>query len=79
MSDWPPTEFELCNGPQDGAKVKRIGDVMPQTIYVGSKWQGDGYAAWGREKSDRFPVCYVMDAFKFVFRSDRRQKKPKTR
>lgn len=66
-TDWPPESFELCKGPQDGAKVKRIGDVMPQRIYVGPKWLGDGYAAWGRERCDRFPCCYIMDAFKFVF------------
>lgn len=70
MSDWPPDSFELCEGPQDGARVHRVGDVMPQTIYVGRKWMGDGFAAWGREQSDRFPVCYVMDGFKFVWRKD---------
>lgn len=72
MADWHPKSFELCKGPQDGAKVKRIGAVMPQTIYVGSKWLGDGYAAWSTERSSRFPVRYVMDAFKFVFKEDGR-------
>ncbi len=67
--DWPPETFELCGGPQDGAKVQRIGDVMPQRIFVGAKWRGDGFAAWGREKCDRFPCCYIMDAFKFRFQS----------
>lgn len=71
MGDWPPTEFELCKGPQDGAKVKRVGDVMPQTIYVGPKWLGDGYAAWGQNPCGRFPCRYVMDGFVFVFQSDK--------
>jgi hypothetical protein len=53
--------FELVGGPQDGAKVRRIGELMPQVIYVGKKWQGDRYAAWGTKASKRFPVCYVLD------------------
>lgn len=73
MSEWPPEEFELCKGPQDGARVKRIGDVMPQTIYVGSKWLGDGYAAWSRERSSRFPVCYVMSGFKFKYKPEKQK------
>ena len=60
--------FELVGGPQDGAKVHRVGPTMPQTIYLGPKWLGDGYAAWGVELCDRFPCCYVMDGFKFVYR-----------
>lgn len=65
-----PTQktFELCNGPQDGAKVERIGPVMPQTIYVGSKWMGDGFAAWSQCRSTKFTCRYVMDGCKFVFR-----------
>lgn len=70
MGDWPPESFELCNGPQDGAKVKRISDVMPQRIYVGPKWLGDGYATWGTEYCDRFPCCYIMDGFRFVFQGE---------
>jgi hypothetical protein len=61
-------EFELRRGPQDGAKVKRIGSIMPQTIFVGPVWMGDGFAAWGRERSERFPCRYVMDGYKFVYR-----------
>lgn len=68
MADWPPETFELCRGPQDGAKVRRIGDVMPQTIFVGPRCLWDGYAAWGTKQCKRFPIRYVMDAFKFVFR-----------
>lgn len=62
------TAFELVNGPQDGAKVQQCVPVMPQTIYVGPKWRGDGYAAWGTERSDRFPSRYVLDGYVFVFR-----------
>ncbi len=53
-------EFRLRHGPQDGAKVKRIGEAMPVTIYVGPKWLGDGFAAWSREGSERFPCRYVI-------------------
>ena len=67
--DWPPAEFQLVHGPQDGAKVKRIGEAMPQEIYVGSRWQGDGFSAWGLSKSQRFPCRYVLDGFKFKFRA----------
>lgn len=66
---WPPLYFELCKGPQDGAMVKPIGGVMPQTIFVGPKWLGDGFAAYGTEWSQRFPCCYVLDGYRFVFRS----------
>lgn len=52
--------FELVLGPQDGAKVAAVGGQIPKTIYVGPKWLGDGCAAWGRERCDRFPECYIM-------------------
>jgi hypothetical protein len=68
-TEWPPETFELVRGPQDGAKVKRIGEAMPEEIYVGRQWQGDGFAAWGLSKSARFPCRYVLDGFKFKFRS----------
>lgn len=70
MSDWPPDSFELCKGPQDGSKVYRVEPVMPQRIYVGRRWHGDGYSAWAKAKSARFPCCYVMDGYKFVYRAD---------
>lgn len=57
--------FQLVGGPQDGAKVSQIGATMPQTIYVGPKWLGDGFAASSAERCKRFPVCYVMDGSKF--------------
>lgn len=60
--------FELCGGPQDGAKVHRVGPDMPQTVYVGPRWLGDGYAAWGSERCQRFPCKYVLEGGKFVFR-----------
>lgn len=59
--------FELCNGPQDGARVQGVGEVMPQTIYVGPKWMGDGFASWGREFSERFPCKYVRGVHQFHF------------
>lgn len=52
--------FQLCNGPQDGAHVI-VYEPFPIRIFVGPKWMGDGNASWGREKCDRFPVCYVLD------------------
>ena len=59
--------FELVGGPQDGAKVHRVGPYMPPTIYVGPKWLGDGYATWGYVKCRRFPCRYtkVIDVFVF--------------
>lgn len=48
----------LVLGPQDGAKV--CGQDMPEMIFVGPKWLGDGYASWGRERCDRFPAGYVL-------------------
>jgi hypothetical protein len=50
------SKHELLLGPQDGANV--CGYDMPMTIFVGPKWLGDGFAAWGRERSDRFPEAY---------------------
>lgn len=61
--------FELVKGPQDGAKVHQIGDVMPQTIYVTSSCIGDIVVAWSRKCSKKFPCCYVMDGDKFVFQA----------
>ena len=63
-------EFILYWGPQDGAKVKQVGEYMPQRIFVGAKWLGDGYAAWSREYCERFPCSYLMEGGKFVFREN---------
>lgn len=52
-------ETRLVLGPQDGARV--CGYDMPDTIYVGPQWLGDGYASWGCERCDRFPVAYMLD------------------
>lgn len=56
-------ECTLIRGPQDGAKVTYGSDEglagMPLTLFVGRKWLGDGYAAWSREASDRFPAEYA--------------------
>lgn len=48
--------FDLVRGPQDGAKI--TGMDIPEIVYVGRRWMGDGYAAWGREQSKRFPEGY---------------------
>ena len=54
-------DHELIGGPQDGGYVTR-GVPMPKTIYVGPKWLGDGYVAWGEELCERFPVRYVANS-----------------
>jgi len=60
-------EYTLIGGPQDGAKVVLYDDR--NTIYVGPKWLGDGYAAYSTEHSGRFSVCYEKrDKFNFVCR-----------
>ncbi len=53
------SEGELKGGPQDGAKVKGVGGNLPSCLFVGPRWMGDGFAAWGREQCERFPVCYL--------------------
>lgn len=55
------TKAELVYGPQDGARVCTGSEevALPEVLYVGPKWLGDGYAAWGRKQSKRFPCCYV--------------------
>lgn len=62
--------FELCGGPQDGAKVHRVGPTMPRTIYVGPKWLGDGYAAWGVERCERFPCQHLLFDGKFIYQGN---------
>lgn len=59
--------YELFRGPQDGAKVHTVGGEISSAIYVGPKWLGDGYAAWGSERCKRFPACYVRDGNRYVF------------
>lgn len=62
---------ELVGGPQCGAKVHGVGGALPQTIYVGPRWLGDGYAAWGRDRCRRFPCCYVhIDAGFYRFQPE---------
>ena len=55
-----PSQFQLSNGPQDGANVV-VYEPHPARIFVQRRWQGDGFATYGREKSERFPCCYVLD------------------
>ena len=54
----PPEEGDLIGGPQDGSKV-RISGGLPLCVYVGPKWLGDGYSAWSRKPSKRFPARYT--------------------
>ena len=49
--------YELVGGPQDGAKVV-IQTEVPECIYVQREWQGDGYATFGLERSERFHCKY---------------------
>lgn len=51
---------ELIGGPQDGGRVRTGSNEvpLPDTVYVGPRNLGDGYAAWGREPSTRFPAAY---------------------
>ena len=67
----PDTSFktgELFGGPQDGAKITGVGEVLPQTLFVGRKWMGDGFAAWSRECCERFPAKYIIDGYHYRFR-----------
>lgn len=63
-----PMEFVLSGGPQDGAKVQQVTPLMPPTIYVGRTWKGDGFAAYGTEKCDRFPCRYDFYWHEFVYK-----------
>lgn len=64
-------EAELVGGPQDGGHVKAVGGEIPQTIYVGPQWLGDGFSAWSADECQRFPCCYILDADKYKFRGRR--------
>jgi len=70
VGDVMAEERALCGGPQDGSKVRRNGDgyKLPDVVYVGPKWLGDGYSAWGREKCKRFPVAYRRDGLVYRHR-----------
>ncbi len=57
-----PETVVLVGGPQDGAKVRGVPDRVPSTIYVGPVWLGDGFSAWSRTPSDRFPANYFWNA-----------------
>jgi hypothetical protein len=56
-----PEEATLVGGPQDGARIRCVGGVLPARVHVGPKWLGDGYAAWSREPDGRFPAYYLYD------------------
>ena len=59
---------EMVGGPQDGGWIHAVGGELPQTVFVGPKWLGDGFSAWSRVRSKRFPACYVLDGYKYKFR-----------
>lgn len=61
-------EAKLIGGPQDGSRV-RIGSAsgLPDTIYVGPKWLGDGASAWSEEPCERFPARYDRSGIVFRF------------
>jgi hypothetical protein len=67
--NWPPEEFKVRGGPQDGARVFRDDlDVMPQTIWLTS-CEGnfrDG-AAWNTKEISPYIYRYVLDAYTFVY------------
>lgn len=49
----------LVGGPHDGQKIKSPGDgLLPSVVYVNPKSVGDRYAAWSRERRERFPHEY---------------------
>lgn len=54
-----PQSGELVHGPQDGARIRTgSSDGLPAVVYVGTKWLGDGHAAWSCEWSARKPAKY---------------------
>lgn len=55
----------LNGGPQDGARVTTGVGLLPDVVFVGPKWLGDGFAAWSREQCNRFPVCYRREGDSF--------------
>jgi hypothetical protein len=56
-----PEVSTLIGGPQDGARIKGVGGVLPLRVYLGPKWLGDGYSAWSRMPCRRFPAYYQYD------------------
>lgn len=63
-------ESVLIGGPQDGATVKAVGRSLPKDLYVGPRHMGDGYAAWGREASARFPMHYRLAGSIYQFQGN---------
>lgn len=63
----PLKTSQLVGGPQDGARVTIGGGNLPGVVFVGPKWLGDGFAAWSREGSKRFPARYVRYYAYFKF------------
>jgi hypothetical protein len=67
-----PKEAVLYGGPQDGARVTVGGGTLPPAVHVGPRWLGDGYAAWSRDPSTRFPAAYRYGGAAFNFAGWRR-------
>lgn len=67
MGDAGVQEGTLSGGPQDGAKVRIGGGVLPAELWVGPKWLGDGFAAWSRGHCASKPARYAWDGAAFIF------------
>lgn len=51
--------LEMAGGPQDGGKVRMYADDVKSDIWVGPRWQGDGFAAFTTDgPCSRFPAHY---------------------
>lgn len=60
-------ETVLIGGPHDGQRVKGVGGPLPIRIFVNPKSAGDGFAAWSRERSARFPHEYSYGKSGYFF------------
>lgn len=56
MGGYDSGSIRLHGGPHDGV-LAMIGDAT--VIFVVRAWRGDGYVAWAREASERFPFRYA--------------------
>lgn len=59
--------IELVRGPQDGSRVSLGNGRLPQVLFVGRHYMGDGRSAWGRVRSERFPCRYEFDGTVFRY------------
>lgn len=64
-------DVRLRHGPQDGSKVRVDFDPVPEMVWVGPKWLGDGYSAYTRfGPSKRFPALYRYQSEKGFYQFD---------